>query len=168
MFLSYAIMATFLGKFRKLFGRCVEFCGLILVIIALVLVFEIDMVYLQSTAEQSEGTVVEVQRKYLVDRPGRESGLSPLVRFQVGTDALEIQGPITIGLSPYSVGDKVTVIYPKGRPEAGRIKSSKNVFLMPLVFGVAGVLFGLLGHCIVRLAKRDVAASQASVNVQPH
>lgn len=159
-------MATIVGRFRKLLGRCLALCGLILVIISLVLVFDIDLVYFQSTAIQTEGTVIEVRRNYRVAGGDHNPAWNPVVRFQVGPDGVEILGPITIGSSPYSVGEKVTVIYPNGRPDAGRVKSSTPVLLMPSVFGVAGVLCGLLGLYFVRLANRGVAASQSSENAR--
>jgi hypothetical protein len=69
----------------------------------------------------------------------------PRVQFQAGAKTVEIEGSVRSTPPAFKKGEKVTVLYPEGDPDAGEIDSFIQGYLAPLILGSFGVVFGGIG-----------------------
>jgi hypothetical protein len=90
-------------------------------------------------AVHAEGTVV---RLVATDNKGSKA---PLVRYEVEGTTYEFQSSISSTTPGYAVGQKVPVMYRPENPGAGQIDSFFERWLMPIVLGVFGLVFTLVG-----------------------
>ncbi|MFT4111753.1 DUF3592 domain-containing protein [Silvibacterium sp.] len=93
----------------------------------------------------------------LVQRVDTEDGVTatsyaPEFRFQA-KDGSEhrVQSDTYSNPSVYAVGDRVRILYRPEKPASARIKSFLQLWLLPLVFGILGVLFSLAASAIRRV-----------------
>jgi hypothetical protein len=83
----------------------------------------------------------------LVDAGGKEDGRYALVRFPAGERHVTIRSQVAWEPPAYSPGQAVTVLYPPGQPERGRVSSFWEH--MPAILGgAAAVVFGLVAVAI--------------------
>jgi hypothetical protein len=121
-------------------------------------------------AERVEGTVVELRR--VRESPKQNSkgqpvapkpGLVPKVRYEVDGQTYHALGHVSSTRCPYAIGTTVTVVYPPDRPSEGKIDTLSENWLAPLGFGVAGLLFSVIGLGMLWVrnrAAREEAARQ--------
>ena len=102
------------------------------------------------SAEHAEGTVIE-----LVESSGNQGGrtFSPVVEY---TDHQgkqhKYRSNVNSNPSPYSVGDKVSILYDRDHPSSATIDHWLYLYLFPLVFGIiaaADLLFVMFLFVIV-------------------
>lgn len=111
----------------------------------------------KGAAARAEGTVVRIDTEYA--RPAQDGSrrpaeplYNPVVRFRAASGReTEITGLGVGGAADYEVGERVSVLYPPDRPEAGKIDSGQEFWLGPLVCALFGALFGGAGFLIHRL-----------------
>ena len=104
------------------------------------------------SAERTEGTVVE-----LVEKSGDRGGLlySPVIEYtdQQGQQH-KYRSNASSNPSPYSVGDKVPILYDRERPDSANIDHWLYLYLFPWVclgIAAADLLFVMLLFVIVWL-----------------
>ncbi len=105
-----------------------------------------------ASAAKAEGTVVAVDRSESKtarrDGPGYEISVSykPVVDF-VAANGEKITLHSIVGSDPpmYHKGQKVEVVYLPEQPHQARINDFLSLWLMPLLFGVTGGVFFLVG-----------------------
>lgn len=100
--------------------------------------------YLSFGSSRVEGKVIERR----VTGPDWDA-YEPVVEYQVGNTKYRCTGTGS-SFSPFNVGEKVWVMYKIDRPEAARIDSFFERWLMPLVIGGIGAAFAAVGVQIVR------------------
>jgi hypothetical protein len=127
--------------------------GIVLAIVGGVWWFNVHR-FVQS-AERAEGTVIE-----LVESSGNKGGriYSPVVEY---TDSLgqqhKYRSNTSSNPSPYSVGDKVPILYDRDRPDSANIDHWLYLYLFPLVcfgFAAADILFVMFLFVIAMLISR--------------
>lgn len=104
----------------------------------------LDYLSLSFRSARVEGTVVEMR----VSGPDG-SAYEPVVEYHVGNSKYRCTGTGS-GFSPFAVGEKVWVLYKTSQPEAARIDSFFERWLMPLIIGGIGAVFAAGGVSIVR------------------
>jgi Protein of unknown function (DUF3592) len=99
-----------------------------------------------ATARRAEGVVTKVEWRATRDDAGHIAHTYyPWVRFRAGKGAVEFPGSAGSSQPVFSVGDRVTVLYPPERPEQARIGSLSEQYLGPLIFGGLGLIFATTG-----------------------
>jgi hypothetical protein len=90
-------------------------------------------------AQQAPGTVIEIVERHTTDDEGRtRMSRHPVVRFEVEDRAVEFESTVGGGRSAYDVGESVAVAYEPADPRHARIVSFRELYLYPLLSGVAG------------------------------
>ncbi|MBI1852323.1 MAG: DUF3592 domain-containing protein [Planctomycetes bacterium] len=103
---------------------------------ALVWKFDRDF---EQDAVRAPGEVVRLQ--------GGGKGSKPVVRFIAEAEdrEVEITGRVSSSPTAYSVGERVTVMYPPGHPEDGRLVGFLEQYFLSTVFCGLGGVFTLIG-----------------------
>ena len=144
-------------KNRSPFKNCIVILAIMLALPGMVLaivggVWWFNVYRFVQSAEHAEGTVIE-----LVESSGNKGGriYSPVVEY---TDSLgqqhKYRSNTSSNPSPYSVGDKVPILYDRDRPDSANIDHWLYLYLFPLVcFGCAAadILFVMFLFVIVWL-----------------
>jgi uncharacterized membrane protein len=92
------------------------------------------------TAQRAEGTVIEM-------RPAngtrtRAGACVPVFRFMADDgQTYMVVSDVTVRRTAFSLGERVTVLYPEGHPENARINSFTPLWLFSMIFGIVGVVF---------------------------
>ena len=124
--------------------------GMILILIAVFLA--VYSMRLRAISLRTSGTIVRmVQRK---DEEDGSISNFPVVGYQVEDKAYEIQGSVSSSVPVYSVGQRITVLYPPNHPEQGRIDTFLEQWFVPLLVGFIGIVFGLIGVLGVLFGRR--------------
>ena len=129
-------------RFPKVFG--VVATGFGVVFVAFSAWRLVDTLRFGAAATRADGVVTSFNTHT------HSRGSYPMVRFQVGEQTVEIEGQTGTSPPAYSIGEKVKVLYPAGKPEQGQIDSFVERFMIPLVFGGAGLIFGPIGVYVLR------------------
>jgi hypothetical protein len=106
-------------------GRVLRFIGALSVIIGLAI--GAYSVWFVVGAEQAQGTVIEM------------AGQAPIVEYQVKGRHLKVEARVKSSPSPYSVGEKVPVLYRPGDPSYAQINTFTERWLFPLSFSGHGI-----------------------------
>lgn len=113
-----------------------------------------------ANATRTQGTVVDLQRKYSTDSDGNGRYLYyPVVRFQTAAgEQSEFRGSAGSSSPAYGRGDQVTVLYFPQNPRDARIDSITGLWLGPLITGGLGIAFTLVccGFLLVRLRRANL------------
>jgi hypothetical protein len=115
-------------------------------------------------AERSDGEIVEVEYGR---RPGDSTGMyRPVFQFTT-KDGRTIRVPSKVRSSSasYRRGDKVVVLYDPGAPENAAIQGFWELYLLPLVLGLIGVVFTGFG---VGMAWWDMLRSGKPAHYRRH
>jgi hypothetical protein len=108
-------------------------------------------------AATTEGKVVELERS----RSGDSHVYRPVVEFNTpGESVVRFTSPVGSNPASYSVGEKVEVMYLESSPEKARINGFFSLWGLPVILGVLGSVFFLVGFSIFmfgRLTGRKVA-----------
>jgi hypothetical protein len=111
--------------------------------------------------ERVEGTVIELRRVRESPKQNAKGqpaapkpSLAPVVRYEVDGQLYYAKGHVSSPRCPYAVGSTVTVVYPPDRPSEGKIDTLSENWLAPLGFGVAGLLFTLIGLGMLWVRRR--------------
>jgi len=113
-----------------------------------------------STAIKAEGTVVKLEKH----RSQESTSYTPVVRFTPPSgDGPEIQFASSVSSSPpaYKVGEKVTVLFPPGKPRDARISGFLDLWFLAALFSFMGVIFTFVSVMVVvvsRDGRRRLAA----------
>jgi hypothetical protein len=102
-----------------------------------------DSFALLATAVRAEGRVAELEYQRSSDGGGT---YKPVVRFRPeGAEEIEFRG--TVGSNPPSFrkGEAVEVLYDPQAPERARINSFGQLWFVPVLLGVFGLVFGGIG-----------------------
>ncbi len=103
-----------------------------------------------STAVRGEGEVTRLEWRLSGGDRGYPSRVAyPWVRIRAGGREVEFPGEFGSSPSAYAVGQKVSVLYPPGRPEEGWIDGIGERYLFPGVFGLFGLVFGGIGGALL-------------------
>ncbi len=96
-----------------------------------------------SSAQEAQAEVVGLQKRQGTER---EISYYPVLRFRTQSGATK-EVVSSVGSNPprYKEGDSLAILYDPQQPEAVRIHSFANVWIMPLVLGGTGALMLLVG-----------------------
>jgi hypothetical protein len=119
-----------------LFGLGFAALGTILLVVGLGM--GVQSARFAAGAHRAKGTVIKLVS-------GDDNSTAPLVRYQVGTKSYESQGSLFTSPPAYSVGQEVTVLYRPDQPDAGRIDTFVDRWLLPLALGGVGSIFAVIG-----------------------
>jgi hypothetical protein len=137
-----------LGFMGAIFGGA----GALFLVIALVLILN-TRAFL-ATAERAPGVVIENVRH----SGSKGSTFAPRVRFTAaGGREVVFVGGVSSSPPSHDVGERVTVVYPPGKPEDARIESFFQLYFAPFILGLLGSIFGAVGGGLVlvpRLGER--------------
>ena len=99
-------------------------------------------------ANIAQGTVIELVRK----KTDKSTTYSPVILFTT-KEGNEIKFTSSISSSPpsYNEGERVEVLYDPKNPKEASINSFASLWIGPLVLGVLGIVFFLIGFFIVWL-----------------
>ena len=86
-----------------------------------------------STALRTEGVVTAVVS-------GDEDADIARVQYRAAGKTFEIQSETATSPAAFHVGETVTVLYQSEKPEAGRIDSFSQTWLMPIVIGASALI----------------------------
>jgi hypothetical protein len=117
-------------------------------------------------AQRVEGKVVEMVRtespkgvgSKKVQAISKGPSFAPVVEYQAGGQTFRIRGHLASSPPAYAVGDTVGVLFQADRPADGRIDSFSETWLMPLVLGGGGIVFGLVGLLMLVARRRGMAS----------
>ena len=97
-----------------------------------------------SRAAEAQGEVVALEERTRIKSP--HPLIHPVVVFKtLSGQSVRFTSPSGSFPPEAAVGDRVSVLYQAGQPEAARIRSFSSLWLFPLVFGGVGLAFLLLG-----------------------
>lgn len=92
------------------------------------------------------GTVTDL----VYDRSGDSSVYYPVVEFRDATGRpFEFRSSSGSNPASYSVGESVPVLYAPGKPESGRINGLFSLWGLPLIIGILGGAFFLVGVLMI-------------------
>jgi hypothetical protein len=121
---------------------------------------------------EAPGTVIDVAR--LRDQ---EHGymFAPLVSFQTRDgETIEFQSSLRSSSPSYRKGERVTVLYDPERPNSAAISSLASIWLGPMVTGIIGTAFLLMGIVFTLVgrrlkkweAERDTQSAQLRASIE--
>ncbi len=112
-----------------------------------------------ATAVKAEGTVVSMDRESSRDSNGNTSyTYYPQISFTTADNqSIEFRGSTGSNPPSYQTGDKVEVLYDPKTPTSASINSFTSLWLGPIILGVLGAVFSLVGVGIFRWAKNHAA-----------
>jgi hypothetical protein len=113
-----------------------------------------DTLQFRFSAQTAEGVVTAIERS---SPPSVEASVStvPVVRFMADGQTVEIRGQALSEPPELRVGDKVTVFFPPGRPEDGRIGTFLQQFSSALWYLVSALVLAGLWVLARRLPGRQ-------------
>ncbi|TGN38503.1 DUF3592 domain-containing protein [Marinobacter confluentis] len=92
------------------------------------------------------GTVTDL----VYDRSGDSSAYYPVVQFEDATGRpIEFRSSSGSNPASYNVGEKVPVLYTPGEPESARINGFFSLWGLPLIVGILGGAFFLVGVLMI-------------------
>lgn len=99
-----------------------------------------------SQATQTEGVVVDLS----LSRSDNSDVYYPVVTFQTQSGE-SVQFKASVGSNPpsYEEGEKVEVLYDPAAPKEAEINSFSSLYLAPLILGILGSVFFLIGFSII-------------------
>jgi hypothetical protein len=98
----------------------------------------LETLWFTLTARHATGEVIGLQ-----DAGGMDDGQYALVRFRAGERIVTVRSQVAWDPPAYSVGQTVTVLYPPGQPERGRVSSFWE-HMPAILLGLIAVVFGPL------------------------
>jgi hypothetical protein len=101
-----------------------------------------------ATARRAEGIVTRIEwGEY---RPNqRLATIYAFVEFQDEGRVVEFRTQSTSSSVPHFVGEKVTVLYQSGRAEQARIHSFFGQYLLAIILGFLGIIFGAISSLLL-------------------
>ncbi|MFH6968050.1 DUF3592 domain-containing protein [Flavobacterium sp. FlaQc-28] len=97
-------------------------------------------------AETVQGTVVELISK----RSDNSTTYAPLVSFTTKAgNKIEFTSAVSSNPPSYSEGESVEVLYDPADPKDASIKGFASLWIGPLIFGILGTVFFLIGFGII-------------------
>lgn len=118
--------------------------GVVLLVTAIYLYFS-KLTFLKS-AETAQGTVVELISK----RSSNSIMYTPVISFITKEDhKIEFSSSVSGNPPSYSVGETVEVIYNSEEPNKADINDFESLWLAPLIIGILGTAFFLVGFLII-------------------
>lgn len=99
-------------------------------------------------SQKAKGTVIEMVYSRSTDESS--GGYSPVYQFRT-LDGQTIVKEDNLSSNPprFQVGQVIDVLYEPGNPNKARINKWFNLYLVPLILGFVGLIFGGLGLVIV-------------------
>jgi hypothetical protein len=101
-------------------------------------------------SQRVEGKVIELQKT----QGSRGTLYSPVFEYEVDKAIYRVRGKSASSSPEYKAGDKVTVVYPRGKPGDGVIDSFAELWLPSIAYAACGVLFGFVALGIRWWARR--------------
>jgi len=96
-------------------------------------------------AEISQGVVVEL----IIERFDKTIMYAPIISFTTKEgDKIEFTSAIGNNSPSYRVGETVEIIYDPKEPNKADINSFTSLWMAPLILGVFGIIFFLIGFSI--------------------
>ncbi|MEN2402185.1 DUF3592 domain-containing protein [Flavobacterium sp. MC2016-06] len=97
-------------------------------------------------AEKVQGTVIEL----IVNRSNNSTTFTPVVFFTT-KDGKEIEFTSSISSNPpsYNQGESVEMVYDPTNPSDATINAFSSLYMGPLIFGIFGLVFFLVGFSII-------------------
>lgn len=111
---------------------------------------------LKKNGVPAAGTVIELKRQ----RSGRSVSYKPVIEF-TAEGGVKHTSLLNVASNPprFSKGEKVTIIYSKDNPDNIIIDSVSDIYIIPIIFDAAGVLFIFTGVALIR-KRQQVKACQ--------
>jgi hypothetical protein len=125
--------------------------GLLAVAVALVIDTRHDI----ATAARADGIVTDL----IVDRDSDGETYHPHVRF-VTAKGEPVEFTSSVGSNPagFDIGEHVTILYDPSDPQGARIDSFVQLWLVPIIVGVFGLVFttagGVVSIVLLRWSRR--------------
>jgi len=96
-----------------------------------------------ASASRTQGTVIRYEEDW--DLQDDVYMYAPVISYVVADREYTIVSAAKSTRQPYKIGDSIPVLYDPQNPQHGKVASFSALWLGPLVMGVLGLLFALLG-----------------------
>lgn len=106
-----------------------------------------------SDYQQTEGTVVSLERARSMSVRNRNNGSYPVVRFELEGRSYQFVGGLATSPPAFDIGEKVPVYYSPANPADAIVGSFWQLWFLPILFGSMGTFF-MLPVLLMRFAAR--------------
>ncbi|AQG79596.1 DUF3592 domain-containing protein [Spirosoma montaniterrae] len=134
------------GKDKAWLGFCLLFAG-VGTLFAIIAYRSWDNTYsIVRNGIQTQGVVIENRYKERINLKSRSTAMAPVVQFRTA-DGMSITYYSQTYTSPVQaeVGETVSIWYMPNNPQEATLEGV-DAWLLPVVFGIFGVVFGLIGY----------------------
>jgi len=143
---------------RSILWQIVRFIRIVLLVstsccVVLCIGFAIYTAVFLGTAQKATGKVVQLNERYNSSAEAVE--YAPVFSFAAQDGkTYTVSSSTASNPSGFAVGDSVTVLYSKSNPEGARIASFLQLWLVPMVLAIIGVVHGLIAGFLFFLERR--------------
>ena len=118
--------------------------GLLLIVLALFFLIRTRMFI--SNSRETMGTVTQM----VYDSDSEGGGYTPIFRYRtLEGQEVEVSGNLRTNPPQFKVGQTIEVLYDPENPSKARIKKWFNLYFVPMLLGLLGLLFGGIGVGVV-------------------